>query len=100
ETTRVDRPFAEPKLVMKVRACRAPGRTYECDSLTAGKCVAGCNVDPREMAVARFQAIAVVDLDHLAVAALPSSLGHHSGCGGLHNLAPLAVDIHSAVKFV
>src|SRR5204862_476583 len=50
-----------------------------------------------EVAVARCHAVAVVDLDHLAVAALPAGECHRAVCGRAHRVARLAAHVETGV---
>ena len=84
EFLRVDRLAAHPRLVVQVRSGRAPGRTDLADDLPGPDRLADAHVDRREVTVAGGQAVAVVDVDHPAVAAAPARGRHLAVGGGAH----------------
>src|SRR5436190_11661265 len=79
KASRVDRLFAEPQLKVKMGAGRTPGRSDIAYQLAACDRLANFDFDPRKVSVAREQAIAVIDLDHISIAAFPARLGHRTG---------------------
>ena len=93
EFLRVDRPAAHPRLVVQVRAGGAPGRADLADDLPGPDRLADAHVDRGEVAVAGGQAVAMVDVDHPAIAAAPARRRHLAVGGGAHRIAGLAVQI-------
>src|SRR6266567_601678 len=82
---------------MQVRAGRASGRSEQAYGLPDPHLVADTDLDRGEMRVAGRQSVAVVDLDHLAVAAVPAGMGHGPGGGSAHRLAFLPAQIDAGV---
>src|ERR1051325_4620202 len=70
EGHRIDRAPVDADLVMEVAAGRAAGRAHQPDQVAAVDALAGLGDALREVAVAGLDALAVVDLDHVAVAAI------------------------------
>src|SRR5580700_6461657 len=95
EFLRIDRFAIDAGLVMQMRAGRAPGRADPADHLAAANALADANVDLGEMAVAGGKAIAVIDLDHLAVTAAPPGRRYCSRRRGVGRLAIGAAEIDS-----
>src|SRR5215475_74815 len=87
EFLRIDRVAVDAGLVVQVRAGGAPGRADLADDLADAHALALADVDGGEMAVARRQAVAVIDFHHLAVAAAPAGEHDLAGGGGTHRLA-------------
>ena len=54
-------------------------------------------IDLREVAVAGRQTVAVIDLDHFAVAAAPAGGGRPCRCGRVDRVAGVAAEIESGV---
>src|SRR5689334_14903828 len=73
ETLRVLRPAIDPDFVVQVRAGRTPGRAHAADALADADLLADADRDHRQVGVAGLEAVAVVDLDGVAVA------GAHAG---------------------
>src|SRR5580692_12909800 len=94
---RIDRFAVDAGLVMQMRAGRAPGRADPADHLADANALADANVDLGEMAVAGGEAIAVVDLDHLAIAAAPAGRRHCSRSRSMGRLAIGAAEIDAGV---
>src|SRR5580693_682346 len=82
---------------MQMRAGRAPGRADPTDHLADANALADTNVDFRQMAVAGGKSVAVIDLDHLAVAAAPAGRRHGSRSRSVGRLAIAAAEIYSRV---
>ena len=59
--------------------------------------LADLHLDLRHVAVARREAVAVVDLDHLAVAAAPARGLDGAVGGGAHRVAGAAAEIEAGV---
>src|SRR6266436_5411199 len=70
EALRIDSFAVDARLVVQMRSGGAAGRADLADDLAGLDRVADLGVDAGEVAVARRHAVAVVDLDHLAVAVL------------------------------
>ena len=85
---------------MKVRAGGAAGGADEAHKLAAGYLIAYLHVDAGKVAVAGDEAVSVVELDHIAVAALPACLGDGAACRCDHQIAAFAVDVHPGMEFV
>src|SRR5947209_2690090 len=79
---RTDGHIADAHLVVKVRPRRASGRADLTQLLAALQLLSDRDFDFRQVAVARRQAVAVVNDDHLPVAALPAGLLGRPVCGG------------------
>src|SRR5204863_5083698 len=69
---RIDGIAINAGFVVQMRARRATGRADRADHLADLDDLADLDVDLGEMAVAGRQSVAVVDLDHAAIAALPA----------------------------
>src|ERR1051326_3755665 len=76
----------------------AAGGSESTDRRAFGDFAAYPNQDGRQMAVSRAHAIAVVDLDHVAVAAPGAGENHGAGCGGSHGRAPWPAEIQSGME--
>ena len=96
----VDRFVVETEFVVEVRAGRAAGRADVGEELASGDGVADRNVDLRKVAVACRQAAAVVDLDHVAVAARPTGFEDGAASGCVNLFAALAVNVHARMKLI
>ena len=77
---------ADPHLQMQMVSCHPPGVTHIADDLSRLHLLTGGDADGRTVGVQRFQPIAVVDLDVVAVAAAPAvkTVGNGDGsiCSG------------------
>src|SRR5262249_20369540 len=82
---------AHPGLVVQMRAGRASGRADPADDLAGLDRLADTHVDRRQMAVARRQSVAMVDIDRPAVAAAPARRRHRAVGGGAPGVADLPV---------
>src|ERR1700722_20506783 len=82
---------------MQMRAGGAPGRADPADPLPDANALADANVDLRQMTVAGGKAVAVIDLDHLAVAAAPAGRRHRSRRRGVGRLAVAAAELDTRV---
>src|SRR5881394_2908217 len=85
---------------MQMRPRRASGRAYIGDKLTTRDSVADRGIDLGQVAVTRCQAVAVIDLEHIAIAAGPPGLDDRAVRRGDNKVAAFAVDIHSRVKLI
>src|SRR5215218_3114448 len=80
EAPRVDGHAVDPGLVMEMGAGRAAGRADAADERAGRNLLAGDDPDRGEVGVAGREAVAVVDLDHAAVAA--GIFGRRDRAGG------------------
>src|SRR5258708_3777039 len=85
---------------MKMGPSGASGRTNVAEQLAACYGIADPDLDLRQMAVTCRQAVSVVDLDHVAVAAGPTRLDHCAVCRRHDGIAAFAVNVHSGVKLI
>ena len=76
EGQRVDRVAVAPHLVVQMRAGRAAAAADLADDAARRDMLADLHVDPAQMCVARRKSVAMVDLDHPAIAAVPTRLRH------------------------
>src|SRR5580658_4933679 len=97
EFLRIDRFAVDARLVMQMRAGRAAGRADQPDDLADANLVADMDVDLRQMAVAGRQPVAMIDLHHIAVAAVPSGDGDAPDGRGMDRFAGLAADVHAGM---
>src|SRR5215510_13248617 len=97
EFLRVDRVAVDAGLVVQVRAGGAPGRADLADDLADAHVLALADVDGGEMAVARRQAVAVIDFHHFAVAAAPAGEHDFSGGRDAYRLARAGADVDSGM---
>src|SRR4051794_13038474 len=72
EFLRIDRFAIDAGFVVQMRSGRAAGRADPADGLADLDLLADLHFDLRHVTVAGREAIAVIDLDHLAVAAVPA----------------------------
>src|SRR5262245_6276179 len=93
EFLRVDRFFANARLVVEMRAGRAASGADLADDLSSLDRLADAHLDRGEVAVAGGEAVAVVDIDDAAVAAAPSRGGDGAVGGGAHRIAGLAMQV-------
>src|SRR5262245_5601826 len=82
---------------MQMRAGWAAGRADLADDLAGLLGIADLAVHAGKVAVAGREAVAVVDVDHLAVAALPAGDGHGTVGGGAHRIAGLPGHVEPGV---
>src|SRR3954465_6236427 len=80
-----------------MRAGRAAGRADPSEDLADPHRLADPGFDLRHMPVTGRKTVAVVDLDHLAVAAAPAGSGHRAGRGGVDCLAGFAAEVDAGV---
>src|SRR6185312_578448 len=97
ELLRINRLAVDARLVVQMRAGGAPGRADLAAHLADMDGLADLDVDLREVAVARGKAVAVVDLDHVAVAALAPGDRHAPGRGRVHRIADVAAHVEAGV---
>src|SRR5215475_5803442 len=87
ELLRVDGIAVDAGFIVQGRAGRTTGRADLADDLADLDALSDLYVDLGEMAVAGREAVAVIDLDHAAVAAAPARFGDRSGGGCVHRIA-------------
>src|SRR5438045_3211082 len=80
-----------------MRTGGAAGRADLADHLADLDDVADLDVDRGEMAVAGGEAVAMVDLDHAAIAALPAGCDDLAVGGGTHGIAGGGAEIQARV---
>src|SRR5665811_916962 len=97
EFLRVDRLAVGAGLIVQMRAGRSPGRADPADDLADAHRLTDLHVNLREMAVTGGQAIAVVDLDHVAIAAFAAGDAHFAGGGGVHRFAGFAAQVDTGM---
>ena len=97
EPGRIDRFVVDAGFVVQMRAGGAAGRADAADDVADLDVLADAHVDRRQMAVAGRELVAVVDLDHLAVAAVPAGGDDGAGGGGAHRIAGVAAHVHAGV---
>src|SRR5436189_211327 len=95
----IDRAAVDPDLVVQVAAGRAAGRAHQADQIAAVDALAGQGDPLREVAVAGLDALAVVDLDQIAVAAIvPFGASDDAVCGrvdrGAHRAGEIDPGVH------
>src|SRR5262249_53542239 len=93
ESLWVDGLAIDAGLVVEVRAGRAAGRSDPANDLANLDLLSDGDLDRRKVAVARGEPVAMVDLDHLAVPALPAGGDHLAVGGGAHRIAGLGLEI-------
>src|SRR5690242_7065611 len=81
-----------------MRAGRTAGRTYFPDDFADADELADLHIDLRQVAVTGRQAIAVIDLDHIAVAAFPARNRHAAGRGRAHGFADLSTQVDACMN--
>ncbi len=98
EFLRIDRLAVDAGLVVQMRAGRTPGRTDPADDFADAHGLAYFHVDLGEMAVAGGQAIAVIDLNHVAIAAFAAGDAHSAGGGSVHRFSGFAAQVDAGVN--
>src|SRR5689334_6787253 len=94
---RIDRVAVDARLVVQMRPGRASGGADPADDLPDADRLTDLDVDLRQMRVARGKAVAVIDLDHLAVAAVPARDRHRPGGGRACRLAGVGAEVEAGV---
>src|SRR5436305_574074 len=84
-------------LIMEVRSGGATRRTHQCDQLPALHARIVADQDLRKMAVAGGDALAMIDLDHVAITAHPLRMGDDAVCGGIDRSADRTGDVDPGV---
>src|SRR6185312_273538 len=97
ELLRIDCFTVDPRLVMQMRPGRTPCRAEAADRLPDVNLLPDRHVDFREVTVSRRETVAVIDLDHLAVAAAPGGDSYGSGRGGVNLVAGVAAEVDAGV---
>ncbi|PAV93290.1 hypothetical protein WR25_26979 [Diploscapter pachys] len=93
ERHRVHRMAVDTDFIMQVRAGRTAGRPHQCDQLAARHARAIGDEDLRQMAIAGRDALAVVDLDQIAVTALAAGVIDDAVGGGIDRRADRTGDV-------
>src|SRR5205085_35367 len=95
---RINRRVVNAHLVVQVRPRRATGRADAPQWFAARDLLPDGRLDLRQVAVARRQAVAVIDLDELPIAVLPTGESDRAvGCGD-HGRARRGRDVLPGVK--
>src|SRR6185295_17510262 len=97
ELLRINRLAIDAGLVVQVRAGRSAGRADPADDLAGAHRLAFFDVSRREVRVACRQPVAMVDLDHPAIAAVPADRRDGPAGGGTHRVAMGAAQIKPGV---
>src|SRR6478609_9364636 len=87
----------DPRFIVQMRSGGAAGRADFTDHLADLHAIADLDVDLRKMAVAGGKPVAMVDLDHAAVAAAPARIDDLAVCGRAHGIARLGAEIEAGV---
>src|SRR6185369_10648997 len=85
---------------MQVRAGRATGRADETDHVAGVYRLAHGNVNLREVTISRGQAAAVIYVNHVSIATLPTGNGHFACRGDFNGSPPCRIDVLSFVILV
>src|SRR5215467_5178023 len=97
EFLRIDGFAVDPRFIMQMRSGGAAGRANLADHLSDPDGIADLHVDLREMAIARRQPVAVIDLDHAAIAAGPSGRNDLAVGGSADEIACLCAKVETGV---
>src|SRR4051794_32484056 len=89
-----------PQLVMERWTGRAAGRADKANKLSPCNLIADLDVEFGHMAVTSYQAVAMIDLDHVAVTALPVCFCDRAGSRSVDQIAAFAVDVDPGMKFI
>src|SRR5689334_8809118 len=82
---------------MQMRAGRAARGADLAENLSAPDLLADLDLDLGHVAVAGHQPVAVVDLDHLAIAAAPACNSHRAAGSGVNGIADLGAEIEAGM---
>jgi hypothetical protein len=97
ERDRIDRAAVDADFVMEMAAGRTAGRAHQADDLAALHAGIVGDEDLREVAVARLDAAAMVDLDEVAVAALAAGMADDAVGGRVDRRADRAGDVDAGM---
>src|SRR5215831_18000286 len=97
EFLRIDCLAVDSRFIMQMRACRASGRADFADHLSDLDDIADLDADLGQMAVTRRQPVAMVDLDHAAIAAAPARRYHLAVRGRAHGIAHRGAEIEAGM---
>src|SRR3954451_5031965 len=97
---RVDGVAIDACLVMQMRARGTARRSDAADDLSDADRLPNLDFDRREMRVAGGKTVAMVDLDHLAVPAVPARHGNGAGCRRAGRLAIVGAKFEARVHRV
>src|SRR5437879_4551811 len=82
---------------MQMRTGRAAGGADLADGLADRDALADLDVDLRHMTVAGRKSVAMVDFDHVAVAAIPAGSGDGAVGGDAHRIAFVTAQIDAGM---
>src|SRR5215469_18968871 len=74
----IERLAVDPHLIVQMRAGAAAGTADRTDALMLVDAIADAHENPRQMGIARLNAVAVIDFDHPPVGAVETSEIHHA----------------------
>src|SRR5690606_38161436 len=92
-----DRRAGTAHFEVEVRAGRAASRTRFADDVAGLYFLAFLHVDTAQVRVARGEAVAMVDLDHAAVAAVEASADDLAGAGAAYRHADRRAEVDAGV---
>src|SRR3954465_15611239 len=98
EVVRVLDDIVVPDFVMDMRASAASRRADAAKARALGQISAHLHADGGEMAIAGVEAIAVIDLPHIAIAATIAGEHHGARRRGMHHAAPGAGEINAGME--
>src|SRR5437879_3787503 len=84
---------------MQVRTRRTSGRAHQSDRLSTQHGVTNPNVDFRQVTITGRQAVAMIDIDDVAITALPSGDSHFARGRNLHRRAVGRIDVLTLMIF-
>src|SRR5207247_5485524 len=84
---RIHHLIVDAHFVVKVRSCGSARRSDESDGLPARNRLSHSDIDLRKMAVTSGKPSTVIDVDDVAIAALPSGDSHFAAGGDLNRCA-------------
>src|SRR5687767_8796252 len=98
ERTRIDRLAVQPNFEVQVRAGGTAGAADRADQLAGPDRLAGFGAECRHVRVSRPQAIAVIDLDAIAVTGPAADEGHPAVGGGIDRRPGRAFEIEPGME--
>src|SRR4051812_29124125 len=97
---RVDRLVVDPEFKVQVRTGGPAGGTDVSQNCASGDRFADLGLYLGEMAIAAGQPVAMVYLDHVAIAAGHAGFDDRAVCRGDDDIAAFTVDVHSGVELI
>src|SRR3974377_253610 len=94
----VNRFAVDARLIVQMRPGGAAGRANMADRLADTHHLPDFHVDLRQVTVAGGEAVAVVDLYHVAVAAFPAGKAHSAGGGGVDRFTLFDTELDAGVN--